>query len=145
MDAAPCSTVTLMKSRPQSFSIWPVCPSPVKGNRLAEQRHYITICRCRRAQQWREERHGALGERKRRWHPSLSHFRLKLHHGGETHAHPPTHKQVESMKTGGEREQKNEGKMGPVTSFIFFSHFGSNKIDRIKEKKMVGKCLCKCR
>lgn len=74
MDPAPCSAASLMKSRPQSLSIWPVCPSPVKGNRLAEQRHYITICRCRRARQRREERHGALGERKGLWHPSLSHL-----------------------------------------------------------------------
>lgn len=54
MDPAPCSAVTLMKIRPQSLSIWPVCPSPVKDNRLAEQRHYITICRCRRARQRRD-------------------------------------------------------------------------------------------
>lgn len=54
MDPAPCSIVTLMKSRPQSLSIWPAWHSPVKGNRLAEQRHYITICRCRQAQQRRD-------------------------------------------------------------------------------------------
>lgn len=116
MDAAPRSTVTLMKSRPQSFSIWPVCPSPVKGNRLAEQRHYITICRCRRARQWREERHGALGERKTRWHPSFSHFRLKLDHGGEARA--PTHTQ-------GRRELENKKakeKWGPsLPSFCFLT------------------------
>lgn len=131
MDAAPRSTVTLMKSRPQSFSIWPVCPSPVKGNRLAEQRHYITICRCRRARQWREERHGALGERKTRWHPSFSHFRLKLDHGGEARA--PTHTRKKRAW-----KQKSEGKMGPVTSFILFSHFGSNKTDKIEKHVFCG-------
>lgn len=107
MDPAPCSGVTLMKSRPQSLSIWPVCPSPVKGNRLAEQRHYITICRCRRARQRREERHGALGERKRLWHPSLSHLGWRSTMG-EKHTHTHTQagagQQWKSKKTRGERE-----------------------------------------
>lgn len=48
------SIVNLMKSGPQSLSIWPLCHGPVKDNRLAEQRHYITICRCRQAQQRRD-------------------------------------------------------------------------------------------
>lgn len=68
----PRSIVALMKSRPQSLSIWPAWHRPVKGNRLAEQRHYITICRCRQARQRRdmapEEREKGL------WHPSFSHL-----------------------------------------------------------------------
>lgn len=48
------SIVNLMKSGPQSLSIWPLRRGPVKDNRLAEHRHYITICRCRQAQQRRD-------------------------------------------------------------------------------------------
>lgn len=48
------SIVDLMKSRAQSLSIWPACHGPVKDNRLAQQSHYITICRCRQAQQRRD-------------------------------------------------------------------------------------------
>lgn len=82
---ALCSAMTLIKRRPPFLSIWPVSPRPVKGNRLAERRHYIIICRCRRAR---------TGERREKWYSRRKKetltsifLTLTLNHGGGGDAH----------------------------------------------------------
>lgn len=133
-----------MKRRLQSLSIWPVSPSPVKGNRLAEQRHYIIICRCRRARQKREGTHGTLGERKGLWHPSLSH--LGWHSTmGEKYTHTHTHRLWPCCsgraKTREARENRKVEEKWDLSLPSFFSpsHFRFKKKDSLKEKR---KCIC---
>lgn len=145
MDPVPCSAVTLMKSRPQSLSIWPVCPSPVKGNRLAEQRHYITICRCRRARQRREERHCALGERKGLWHPSLSHLGWRSTTGEK---HTPTDAHTHRLGPGisgrarkreVREDRKVEEKWNPSlpSKHFFLSHFMGKKGQHKRKRECI--------
>lgn len=129
-----------MKRRLQSLSIWPVSPSPVKGNRLAEQRHYIIICRCRRARQKREGTHGTLGERKGLWHPSLSH--LGWHSTmGEKYTHTHTHRLWPCCSGGAKTREARENRKVEekwdlsLPSFFSPSHFRlKKKKDSLKEK-----------
>lgn len=104
---ALCSAVTLIKRRPPFLSIWPVSPSPVKGNRLAEHRHYIIICRCRQAQ---------TGERRETWYPRRKRetlasifLTLTLNHGGKD-AHRRTYYSRKVRTWNFKRNCKADGK-----------------------------------